>query len=62
MKDPYKAGIWFWVGGLVYSVINMIMNLKNVAQNSVLLYNYEIAGIAVLAIIFNLVLMKRKKK
>jgi len=28
MSELYKYGIGFWIGGGIYSIINMIMNLK----------------------------------
>ncbi|MEK6847805.1 MAG: hypothetical protein AABX50_01625 [Nanoarchaeota archaeon] len=62
MKELYKYGIGFWIGALVYSLINMIFNMNKVLQSNVLIYNYEIAGVAVLGLILNIVLMKRKKK
>ncbi|MFH1310847.1 MAG: hypothetical protein ABIH65_00385 [Nanoarchaeota archaeon] len=62
MKDIHKYGIGFWIGALVYSLINMIFNLNHVLQSNILMYNYEIAGIAVLGLILNIVLMKRAKR
>jgi len=44
--DKHFIGIGFWIGGGVYSLINMIMNLKNTPQNNILSYNYLITGIA----------------
>lgn len=61
MKDRYKYGIGFWIGAFVYSVINMIMNLNHAVQSNILIYNYEIAGIAILALIFNIVLGNTRK-
>lgn len=62
MKDRYKYGIGFWIGAFVYSLINIVFNMKNILQSTVLMYSYEIAGIAVLALIFNIVLSKTGKK
>ncbi len=62
MSDLNKYGIGFWIGGGVYSLINMIMNLKNAPQNNILFYNYLIAGVAVVGLILNIILLKRKKK
>ena len=62
MKDIYKYGIGFWIGGGVYSVINMIMNYKNVAQSSILNYNYLITGVAIIGLILNIILLKRAKQ
>jgi hypothetical protein len=53
-------GIGFWLGGGVYSLINMILNLKNAPQNNILFYNYLITGVAVFGLILNIVLIKRK--
>jgi hypothetical protein len=61
-RELYKYGIGFWIGGGIYSVINMIMNLKNAAQSDILLYNYIITGVAVLGLILNITVMKRKGK
>lgn len=55
-------GIGFWSGALVYSLINMILNLNQVIQSKVLNYNYIITGAAVLGLILNIILVKRKKK
>jgi len=66
MKDIHKwasgkFGIGFWVGALVYSLINMIMNLKNIPQSNILNYNYIIIGVAVIGLILNIILLKRLK-
>ena len=60
MSDLNKYGIGFWIGGGVYSIINMIMNLKNAPQSNILFYNYLIAGVAVIGLILNIILLKRK--
>ena len=60
MKDINKYGIGFWIGAMVYSLINMIMNLKNASQSSILFYNYLITGVAVFGLILNIILLKRK--
>jgi len=57
-----KYGIGFWIGGGVYSIINMIMNYKNAAQSSILTYNYLITGVAVIGLLINLILLKRGRK
>jgi hypothetical protein len=54
-KDKYTFGIGFWIGGGVYSLVNMIMNLKNVVHSNILYYNYLIIGIAVLGLILNII-------
>ena len=61
MSDLNKYGIGFWVGGGVYSFINMIMNYRQVAQSEVLFYNYLIMGVAVIGLILNIILLKRGK-
>lgn len=60
MSDLNKYGIGFWIGGGVYSIINMIMNYRQAAQSNILFYNYLITGVAVLGLILNLILLKRK--
>jgi len=62
MGDLNKYGICFWIGGGVYSAINMLMNLKGVAQSNILNYNYIITGVAVIGLILNIILLKRAKK
>ena len=60
MNDFNKYGIGFWIGGGVYSIINMIMNLKAGAQSDILMYNYLITGVAVIGLIINIILLKKK--
>jgi len=60
MKDKFKYGIGFWLGAGVYSLINMILNLKHVIQNEVLTYNYLITGVAVFGLILNILLSKKE--
>jgi membrane protein DedA with SNARE-associated domain len=55
-------GIGFWIGACVYSIINMIMNLKHVAQDSILTYNYLITGVAVFGLILNILLLKKSNR
>lgn len=62
MSDLNKYGIGFWAGGGIYSIINMIMNVKHILQSEVLVYNYIIFGTAIAGLIFNLVLLNRKKR
>ena len=62
MKKQYGyIGVGFWVGAAVYSAINMIMNINQVVQDKILIYNYEITGVAVLGLILNIILLKRQK-
>jgi hypothetical protein len=37
MSELNKYGIGFWIGGGIYSIINMILNYKHAAQGSILL-------------------------
>ena len=62
MSNINKYGIGFWIGGGVYSIINMIMNYKQAAQSNILFYNYLITGVAVLGLILNIILLKGTKK
>jgi len=64
MKERYKYGIGFWAGGGVYSLINMMMNLRNAPQDKILFYNYLITGVAVFGLVLNISLMMidREKK
>ena len=59
--DKFTFGISFWIGGGVYSVINIFMNLRNIPQNDILSYNYLIAGVAVFGLILNLILLNKEK-
>lgn len=61
MSELNKYGIGFWAGGGVYSLINMIENLHQTAQSKILIYNYIIFGAAIAGIIFNAILLRRKK-
>ena len=60
-KESFKYGIGFWIGGGVYSLINMIMNLRKADQNDILLYNYLITGVAILGLIFNIISLNKSK-
>jgi len=61
MNEMNKFGIGFWIGAGVYSIINMIMNLNNIAQYRILNYNYIITGVAVIGLILNIILLKRDR-
>ena len=62
MKEIYNyIGIGFWIGGGVYSVINMILNYNNAMQTKILFYNYLITGVAIIGLILNIILLKRKR-
>ena len=58
-REMYRFGIGLWIGAGVYSIINMLMNLKGVAQSSILNYNYIITGVAVIGLILNIIMLKR---
>ena len=58
-KEYYTFGIGFWIGGGVYSLVNMFMNLKNVPKSNILYYNYLITGVAVIGLILNIILLKK---
>jgi len=60
-NNMFRYGIGFWIGGGVYSLINMIMNFSGVAQGKVLTYNYIITAVAVIGLILNIILLKRVK-
>ncbi len=61
VKKIYNyIGIGFWIGGGVYSLINMILNYKHAIQSNILFYNYLITGVAVIGLILNIILIKRK--
>jgi len=63
IKKIYNyIGIGFWIGAGVYSLINMIMNLKNIPHSNILHYNYIITGVAVFGLILNIILIKRKNR
>jgi len=62
MKEKFKYGIGFWIGACVYSIINMIMNLKQVAQDSILTYNYLMTGVAVFGLILNILILKKRNR
>lgn len=63
IKKIYNyIGIGFWSGAGVYSLINIILNLKNIAQYHILNYNYIITGVAVFGLILNIILIKRKSR
>ena len=61
-KELYMLGIGIWIGAGVYSLINMIMNLKHLSQSHILNYNYIITAVAIIGLILNIILLKRAKK
>ena len=67
MKDIHKwasgkFGMGFWIGALVYSLINLIMNFNHVSQSKILNYNYIITGVAVIGLILNIIILKKSKQ
>ena len=58
----WKFGIGFWTGAGIYSIINLIMNYNHIVQEKVLNYNYIITGAAIFGLIFNIILLKRKRE
>mgnify|MGYP001559841874 CR=1 FL=1 len=42
-------------------MINMILNYKHAVQDSILFYNYLITGVAIIGLILNIILLKRKR-
>ncbi len=63
VKKIYNyIGIGFWIGGGVYSLINMILNYKHAIQSNILFYNYLITGVAVIGLILNIIIIKSKGK
>lgn len=61
-KIKNYIGIGFWSGALIYSLINMALNFKQVPQNNILNYNYIITVVAVAGLILNIILVKIKEK
>lgn len=59
MYIKYKYGMGFWIGGGVYILINLIMNLKNAPQGNILSYNYLLTGVAVIGLVLNVILLKK---
>lgn len=61
-RGSFKYGLGFWIGGGIYSLINMLMNLNQAPQSKILIYNIVITGVAILGFILNLILLKKSKK
>ena len=53
----YQYGVGFWIGALVYSLINMVMNLSQIPQHNVLNYNYIISVAAFIGLVINIVML-----
>jgi hypothetical protein len=60
--ERLKYGIGFWIGGGVYSLINMLMNLKKFARDEILIFNYIIVGAAIFGFALNMILLKKSQK
>jgi len=60
VTNLYKCGIFFWAGAGIYSLINLIMNLRHAVN--IALYDGIITGVAVVGLILNIILLKRKQK
>ena len=60
-KEMYKFGIGIWIGAGVYSLINLIMNYNHIIQSKVLNYDYIITSVAIIGLILNIILLKKKK-
>lgn len=60
VENLYKCGIFFWIGAGVYSLINLIMNLRH--ASNIALYDSIITGVAVVGLILNIILLKKNKK
>lgn len=56
--DKYLTGIGFWIGGGVFSIINIIKILTYVNP---LHYDYIMTGVAVIFILLCLILLRKKK-
>jgi uncharacterized membrane protein len=61
-KNKYLFGISFWLGGGIYSLINIILNLNQISQSKILHYNYIITGAAIFGLILNIFLLKKDKQ
>ena len=62
MSELNKYGIGFWIGGGIYSIINMIMNYNHAASDNILFYNCLIMAVAIVGLILNIILLKRTKE
>jgi hypothetical protein len=58
-SKKYNYGLGFWIGGGIYSLINLMMNLNDVPHSTMLFYNYLIMGVAVLGLILNGFLLRK---
>lgn len=59
-KGMYMLGIGFWTGAGIYSLINLLINLKVIPHQNIILYNSIISGVAVIGLILNITLLIRK--
>jgi hypothetical protein len=61
-KEMWMFGIGFWAGAGVYSLINLLMNLKGIPTSKILNYNYIITAVAIAGLILNIILFKKTKQ
>lgn len=57
--DKHLIGLSFWIGGGVFSIINII---KILTHTNALSYDYIMTGVAVIGIILSLILQRKKNK
>ena len=60
VAELFRCGIFFWVGAGVYSLINLLLNLRH--ASNIALYDGLISGVAVVGLVLNVVLLRRKRK
>jgi hypothetical protein len=66
-KNFNYISIGFFIGAAVLGLINLILNINHAIQNSVLIYNYLMVGVAIIGLIVNILLRmsehaKRERK
>jgi drug/metabolite transporter (DMT)-like permease len=66
-KNINYLSIGFLIGAAVIGLINMILNIEHAIQNSVLMYDYLMVGVAIIGLIINILLRmsehaKRERK
>ena len=54
----FKFGIGFWTGALVYSIINILISMRN--SNYFVEYNLMISLVALAGIILNIIMYRLK--
>ena len=58
-SEKYLAGIGFWIGSGVFSIINIF---KILTHANILNYDYIMTGIALIFILLSLILQKKTNK